>query len=584
MFTALLASAILTLTPFKVELSVKDTKDGDTVSVEKTFRVTVQSDNPITKVEFYVGDTLRDSDSSTPYEFTIDPLNEQEGDFKVSFVAYSSEGERGKKDLTLKIASGASKGLDALIEEGNNALIERKWEEAIHAGRVALKAKAGYNPARIIIARAYMGQGVWDKAQQFAEDALAADANYAEGRELLATINLKKAFTTLNRGGDKNESLKAVADAMVAAVGYRRTNLDAMADKLPAVTAENMLKVADGNIRAMRYDAAIRALWPTFIKDPKRADLGNRIAYAQIRLSRNADAARTLNEMEKQNALDAYGSALQAVLLAIAGQDANSDKVMADAIGNDPENLGVRTGQVYVALKRGRSSAFGNLVTSLAKDEGQRTEVNTYLFIMLDSLRSFTDADERFLQAVLTEPANSDAYIERGNQALYMVSSGRIKDANDVAYQFAAADAYYQAGLKAWPESGQALTAIALLRARQNKWSEATTYADAAIKAAPGYAPGQYAASMIFTTAAVDNINTADALRKAAKGTPDEDTRKKIADLEARAADNTDRAKKAKDAAVALDQRNLSGRSIPKTDDVIQYFYQHGRVPLLTTP
>ena len=64
--------------------------------------------------------------------------------------------------------------LPKLVEEGNAFLVDQKWDEAIRSGRVALKAKAGYNPARILMARAYMGKGVMDKAQQFAEDALAA--------------------------------------------------------------------------------------------------------------------------------------------------------------------------------------------------------------------------------------------------------------------------------------------------------------------------------------------------------------------------------------------------------------------------
>lgn len=583
MFTALLASAILGMMPLKIDINVKDTNDGDTISTEKTFRVTVQSDNPITKVEFYVGDVLRDSDASTPYEFGLDPLNEPEGPLKVTFIAFSSEGERGKKDFNFKIDAGGGKGLDALIADGRNALTDSKWNEAVHNARVALKVKPGYTPARILLARAYLGLGQMDKAQQFAEDALKAEPDSSEGRELLATINLKKALNTFNRGSDKNEALKVIADAMKQAVTYRRANLDAMADKLPAVTDENRKMVADVNIRAMRYDTAIRTLWPVFVKDPKRNDLGNRIAYAQIRLSRLPDAAETIHQMDKVGSLDAYGTALQAVLLTLAGDDANSDKVMADAIGNDPDNLGVRTGQVYIALRRNRSAAFGSLVTSLAKDEGQRTEVNYYLSIMLHNLHSFTDADDRFGQAVLAEPANCDAYVERGNESLSLVTSGRIKG-EDIKYQYQVAGAYYEAALGAWPESPQALTAVALLRVKENKWPEAISFAEAAIKAGPGYAPGQYAASMIFTNAAVDDMNRASAIRKAAKGPLDAETAKKVGDLEAEARDYNAKSNEAKTQAVTLDARQLKGRSIPQTNDVVAYFLQYGRIPYLTLP
>ena len=41
-------------------------KEGETLTGERTFRVTVQSSAPVTQVEFYVGEDLRDSDTSTP--------------------------------------------------------------------------------------------------------------------------------------------------------------------------------------------------------------------------------------------------------------------------------------------------------------------------------------------------------------------------------------------------------------------------------------------------------------------------------------------------------------------------------------
>lgn len=587
MFTALLASAILSLSAPKIELTVKDTNDGDTISAEKTFRVTAQSDQPVTKVEFYVGESLRDSDSSTPYEFTIDPLNEEEGTLKVAFVGYSSDGERARKDFSFKVDTGVSKGADFHVAQGNDFLVDRKWAEAIHSGRVALKAKPGYNPARVLMARAYMGLGTMDKAQQFAEDAVASDPEFSEGRELLAAINLKKALGLVNRGGDKYESLKTIAEAMKQATTLRRANLDAMADKLPEPNDENRLRVADGNLRAMRYDGAIRALQPSFLKDPKNSAFGNRIAYAQIRMSRFGDAGRTITEMEKAGSLDAYGSAVQAVLLAIAGDDGNSDKAMADAIGNDPENLGVRTGQVYIALKRGRSAAFGNLISSLGKDEGQRTEVNYYLSILHHALRSFSEADERFGTAVLAEPANSDAYVERGNQSVMMALQRPTTSTDDkefIKYHYAVAEAYFEAGLSARPDSPQALTALAILRSMQGKDADAVRLVDAGMKAGDGYAAAHYAGAMIFASAGVEFANRADQLRKDARGSADAETRQKISDYEQMTREYTDRANKAKAHAEELDPRNLGGRSIPRSADVFQYFYRHGRIPQISLP
>src|SRR6478752_5983037 len=58
-------------------------KNGDVISGEKHFVVKVQAKNPVTQVEFYVGSELRDTDASTPYEFTLDTLSEPDGALKL---------------------------------------------------------------------------------------------------------------------------------------------------------------------------------------------------------------------------------------------------------------------------------------------------------------------------------------------------------------------------------------------------------------------------------------------------------------------------------------------------------------------
>ena len=67
--------ALLLIAPAKVDLNV-NLKNGEILSGTRSFRVMVQADDPINQVEFYVGDELRDTDSSTPYEFKLDTIEE----------------------------------------------------------------------------------------------------------------------------------------------------------------------------------------------------------------------------------------------------------------------------------------------------------------------------------------------------------------------------------------------------------------------------------------------------------------------------------------------------------------------------
>ncbi len=72
-----LATALLLGSP-KVEINV-NTEEGQSLSGVHVFRLTVTSDHPVSQVEFYVGSDLRETDTSTPYEFMLDTLTEKDG-------------------------------------------------------------------------------------------------------------------------------------------------------------------------------------------------------------------------------------------------------------------------------------------------------------------------------------------------------------------------------------------------------------------------------------------------------------------------------------------------------------------------
>jgi hypothetical protein len=90
--------AVLAVAPKPVQLS-PNIADGDVIDKVRTIRVRVTAEDPVTQVEFYVGDDLRDTDSSTPYEFRIDPLDEPEGELTLTFAAYTTEGDSARKSV-----------------------------------------------------------------------------------------------------------------------------------------------------------------------------------------------------------------------------------------------------------------------------------------------------------------------------------------------------------------------------------------------------------------------------------------------------------------------------------------------------
>lgn len=558
--------------------------DGATVSGEVKFTVKVVAKNPVNNVEFYVGEDIRDTDGSTPYEFRIDTLAEKDGDLKVSFIAYTGEGEQGKKSITVTVDNGTSKGADWNVEQGNEMLTVSKWDEAIRYGRVALKVNSTHKGAKLMMARAYRGKGVLDQAQKFAEDALAIDPNYLEAADLLSAINLERAFATFNRGGERSETLAIIRSALKQAVESRRKVLDAMLEHMAPPTDANRLAYADMAIRAGRYSVAISALAGSIRKDPSNSALANRLAYAQIRAGRFADALATLNENARANATDAFGYGLTAVLATYRGDDAAADSAMREAILTEPDNVGVQTAQAFIALKKGRMSVLGSLATSLARNEGQRTEVHYYLAALYNATQRFVEGRRAFERAVLAEPTNYDMYVQRGNEALAIVAVGSVDD-SERKYQVQVARTFYDTALIAKPESAEALSAIALTDVLIGNNAEAASYARAAVQASPGYAPAHFTKAMVDSVMEADLKGKAERIRNSATGgVPTTEQRAEITRLTNEANTYGKSAADAMNIAMKLDPTNLSGRKIPTSMEVFSYFMRHFRMPLLSVP
>lgn len=571
----LLKAAPLTLTA--------DIQDGEVISKERTIKVRVQSDSLVTQVEFYVGDDLRDNATSTPYTFKLDPLNEKEGDLKLTFTAYTSSGEKGSKSVNVKIDTGLSKGAPANTAAAEDFLVQSKWDDAIGAARVALKADPNYNPARVVLARAFLRKGVYDKAQQFAEDALKADPNSNSVLELMSAIQLRKAFDSYATG-DPASVMDTMSNAIKKAIDSHRKVLEEQFDKLPAPSSSNLLQYGDVAIRTQHYSTAISTLTQPFMNSGFHADLGDRIAYAQLRLGRFEDLVKTIDQMDKAHTLDAYCRAVVSSMYAYQGNDAKSDETMKAALSDDPDNLGVRTAETYIALRRNNLPTLSQLAANLAQDQGQLPEVNYYIAVLNNRLHNYDNSDAAFLKTVLAEPLSFFMYIERGNESLARVSSGRVSTKEGKETQFKLAQNMYNAALEAKPDSVEALTALTILNVLQGKQKESADFADAAVKAYSDYAPAHLAAANVYWSLQNQMSLDADKLRHDSELMKDPASRDKANQLSNAIATDKQRAIDELAAATRLDPKRLQGTPMPSIMDVFVYFYTYGQLPLVTPP
>ena len=530
-----------------VTISV-NTNDGQTIKGEHKFVVRATSTSLVTSVEFYVGDSLRDTDESTPYEFTVDTLNEKEGDFVVRLDAFTENGQKASKTLKLKIDNGISKGVQFHVDAGREALAASKWDDALLSGRIALKIDAKNNDARMVMARANFGKRIMDLSQKYLEDVIASDPKNSQALELLAAINLDRAFSSMSNGSNRAEVITSIGNALKQAASSRRSSLGEKVTTAGTPTDANLWQWVSTMVEAGRYSLVIEKLAPMVVKDSKNTVAQNWLIYTQIRAGRFQAATNALKAYERFGAVNGYGYALKAILFQYGGDEQTSRAAEKDAILDDPNDVGVKSAQVYLALRRNENRAFAQLANDLAKNEGQSYVTNYYLGTLNYRNSQFTEGVDYLKKALLAEPASYDIYVERANEIITYIYTDTTLGAEEKAHQFNLAKAFLEAALIAKPESFQALTGLSLVYALTGKAEEAIKFGKAAAAAGPEYAPAHYALTAA-NLIGQKNVDARESMRNAEK----------------------------------MD-KILEGRSMPSPYFAWQYFNQNGRLPLLTPP
>ena len=522
-------------------------QSGDKLGGEKQFRVQVQAESPIRNVEFYVGDDVRDTDASTPYEFKLDTLAEEDGDLKLRFLVSTSNGESAEKTILVKIDNGVALGADYHVKQGNQLLGDGKYEDAITSGRLALKADKNSVPARLLQGRAFFALGQLDKAQKSAEDALGLDKGNLTALAILSSVRVQQAFMTVNKSGaDRAETLKIVREAFAAAVDARKKVVDSELEKIGSPTADNLATYADVAFRAKRYNRAVQALTLPVNQNPKNTQLANRLIYGLLAEGRLVDAFKILELVKKFGEFDAYTYALQGVTFVEANKDAESDEAMKEALLNGPDSLGVRTAGAYIALKRNKTRVLGDIAKALGRDAETRPETFYFLSALANRTNEYELGRKNFEKAIRNDPLDLDMYIEQGNESILLSQNAKL-DAKNSEFQLISARMMFDTALLVRESSPQALTGIAIVSMFQKNAADAVKYAEAATKAAPTYAAGWYAYAAALSYKGLDGR---EALKKAG----------------------------------LLDVRNLEGRSMPNAATAWAYFNTGGRTPLLSPP
>lgn len=520
-------------------------KSGDMLTGDVQFRVVVQTDHPVQAVEFYVGDDLRESDGSTPYEFKLDTLAEDDGNIKLRFKGFTTEGQNAEKVFTLNIDNGVNKGADFHVAKGNEFFTNGKYDEAITEGRIAQKADKNSLGARLLLANANFRKGIYDKAQKFAEDALELDKDNRAAKEVIISLKVVQAFNAVSRNSeDRRDVIDSIRKGLTDAIKFRTSLVNSDVER--AAANKTSVEYLDAAIRARRYSLVIDAVAPTLKGNFKNNELNNRLIFAYLMTNQIGEADTLLKSVKKFGEYDAYTFALAAVVATIQGSDSTADDMIKEALLNSPDSLGLKTAQAYIALKRDKPKALADAASALIRENDSRSETYYFAAALNNRMKRVEQGRRFFEMALRADAADHDMYIEQGNEAISLAYTPGVS-VKDRDFQLEYANAMFNLALQCRESSSQALAGIALVDLYQKKYKEGLNMAEAATKIGSSYSAGWY------VYAAALSLNRIDARAALAK-------------------------------AQELDPRNLAGRSMPDPDLAFKYYNTTGRTPVISVP
>lgn len=531
--------------------------EGQSIHGTYKFEIKVTSDVLVRNVEFYIGDNLIGTDDSTPYQFTLDSLAQQEGDLIVRFEAYNANGESAKKTFKIKVDNGLGKGVKFHVDQSIGFARDGKYQQAIDSARIALKIDKNDNSARMAMARANYAAGIADIAQKFAEDVLFSDPNNADAKALLSAINLRRAFFV--NSTNPTERNETVAKALKTAAENQASVLSANAE---AAGISKDLSVIDINLSARKYSLVASTLRTDWEKNLDNAPTMNRFLYALIMGGKIDEARKVLGNIERYGSPDGYTFAMKVVITQMMGDSAGADAAEKEVILESPSGDITKYTQLYLAISRGKVGPMDGLIADLEKSNPNGVGVNMYRSSQAFLSGNYSGATEPFQNALLADPANVAVLVERGNQVLQAIFGQKLTG-SDLTNQAGLALGYYEAALASHPESYQALCAVAAIHILNGDSKKALSFARAAVGAAPEYG-GSY-----FVLAGALRLAQVDALKDVA-------TRNQ-------ATAYRDQTEQALQRAGEFDSR-LKGRFAPGGEQAWAYLYGNGRVPFMPLP
>jgi tetratricopeptide (TPR) repeat protein len=457
-----------------ISLSV-DLKSGAVVSDIYLVTAIAISNKGIAKVDFLVDGKLAGTDSSTPYTFEWDTVEYDDGEHTLSVVASDLSGNQERKEIKVTVDNDLAAGVEAHLEKGKDFLAVGNAEKALLEGRKALRSSPDSPEALRFVAGVYEGAGMFDKAAEYFEKAVAKEPSDVQLRRTLSLVYVKLAARQSPTGTYSEVMQKAISEARAASdIEFGETERKAQASSAPMDTylfGKALLERGD-------YESALAKFLASERAEPQKPLYRDAAAIASIFAGKIRDAEVTFDWLKRQQMADYLTSCAMCLSRLVTNQFDSAREEIGRALGLEP-NL------VYVLLLAGLTEVRKNdqkkaaeYIDKALEQSPDSAVAHYYKAGILTGERKYEDALTEVNRAIELDPTLADAHALKA--VLWM-----LKDWVQQIDPMVAAKASLDVALSVDPKSPYALCLAAVWADEQGKDDELLDYATRASEAAP---------------------------------------------------------------------------------------------------
>lgn len=469
-------------------------EDGAKVSDMTTVivKAATPDDSGIDKVEFYVDNQLKFTDTSTPYEFAWDTLAETEGAHALKAVAFDSKGNTATAKINVAIDNELGKGAEAHAASAAAALKEGNVDLAAKYARRALKI----DPENLAASRAYAGvlrqRGQLAEAVDVLDKAKIADDDVATRVDLMA-LHMAKADAAdstedfLKEANTALDIYKKVHDLRLKSAGTE-----------PVARGDELMAGRQWVLADQQYQKCGAA-------DEAPAACVNRRALALIMAGRSKDADSVLRTLIRNKHADQNTQALVGLLAMSSHDYKKAREAVQDGV--EAKNVAALIVAAYSDLaskQMAKARDEAEAANSIAPDSADVQLLRSYL------LADDVEAKRAFVRALELNPMLAEAYTQR---AFHVMLERDVK-------RFQAADQLLEMAAKIDPENRYTMMGRAVSFLGQRRPNEAEPLLNTLLEQDKN-APDVYVASALTDSLLDKTLKITEKLNTALKLDPD---------------------------------------------------------------